>query len=60
VLEHQAGRSLNWEMVNLMGQQVRQGSAQPGRNSIDLKGLENGVYFVRLESGETRKMILSR
>lgn len=60
VIEHKATRTLGYVIVDLVGREVLQGAASPGKNAVDLSSLENGVYLVRMESGESRKLVVSK
>ena len=60
VLEHEAGRTLGFLMTDLMGREVLRGEARNGKNIIDLMNLKNGVYLVKMETGESRKLVVAR
>jgi hypothetical protein len=48
-------------LINITGQVVRNIELEAGKTSIDLNGLRNGVYFVRIETEKgitTRKVVI--
>ena len=51
------------EVINVIGEKVYSNSLVKGNNSIDLSGLSNGAYFVKLNSNgsiTTKKVVLSK
>ena len=51
------------EVYNVIGEKVYTNSLVKGNNSIDLSGLSNGAYFVKLNSNgsiTTKKVVLSK
>ena len=51
------------EVINVIGEKVYSNTLVKGNNSIDLSGLSNGAYFVKLNSNNqitTKKVVLSK
>ena len=51
------------EVFNVIGEKVYTNSLVKGNNSVDLSGLSNGAYFVKLNSNgtiTTKKVVLSK
>ncbi len=45
----QAAESMQWSLVNNLGQVVREGVSNGGRQEINVKSLTEGMYVIRLE-----------
>ena len=45
----QAAESMQWSLVNNLGQVVREGVSNGGRQEINVKSLTDGMYVIRLE-----------
>ena len=41
-----------WSLVNNLGQVVKQGSTNTGRQEINVKSLTKGMYVLRLEGSD--------
>ncbi len=51
------------EVINVIGEKVYSNTLVKGNNSIDLSGLSNGAYFVKLNSNNqiiTKKVVISK
>jgi hypothetical protein len=51
------------EVINVIGEKVYSNTLVKGNNSIDLSGLSNGAYFVKINSNNqitTKKVVLSK
>jgi hypothetical protein len=51
------------DVYNVIGEKVYTNSLVKGNNSVDLSGLSNGAYFVKLNSNgaiTTKKVVLSK
>jgi choice-of-anchor B domain-containing protein len=48
-----------YEIVTINGRKVLSGSISPSENKIDVTGLQDGVYFIRLED-QMQKIVISQ
>jgi hypothetical protein len=48
-----------YEIVTINGRKVLSGSISPTENKIDVTGLQDGVYFIRLED-QMQKIVISQ
>lgn len=50
----------SYVLTNTLGQKVRQGSLQNAQNNIDISNLNNGIYFLRIDSSISKKSITKK
>ncbi|HRD53355.1 MAG TPA: T9SS type A sorting domain-containing protein, partial [Flavobacteriales bacterium] len=57
-LELNGARAQNARLLNSAGQQVRTMRLNPGRNSLDARGLQTGLYLLKLEDGRAARVVV--
>ena len=53
----QAAESMQWSLVNNLGQAVRKGVSNGGRQEINVRSLTEGMYVIRLEGKDNASEI---
>ncbi len=57
-IEWEAGRMVDIEIFNLIGQQITQFEASGGRKYLDVSSWESGMYFIRVNQEAVIKLIV--
>lgn len=47
----------NYTVVSVLGEEIQTGRVSKGNNKIDLSSMRRGVYFIRLQQGESTKVL---
>ncbi len=59
-IEWEAGRMVDVEVFNLMGQRITYFEASGGRKYLDTSTWENGIYFIQINQTALQKVLITR
>ena len=60
VVEWDGGYKIILEVYDMLGNRVKQIQTTGGRHFMDLKDLQSGMYYIRINNGELQKLIIQR
>ncbi len=60
VVEWEGGYRIVLEVYDMLGRRVRQIKTSGGRHYLNTKDLDTGVYFVKINGGEMKKLIIQK
>ena len=60
VVEWDGGYKIILEVYDVLGNRVKQIQTTGGRHFMDLKDLQSGMYYIRINNGELQKLIIQR
>ena len=60
VVEWDGGYKIILEVYDVLGNRVKQIQTTGGRHFMDLKDLQAGMYYIRINNGELQKLIIQR
>jgi lysyl endopeptidase len=54
------GSDLSYELINVVGQKIGNGTLHNGINTISMENQATGLYFIKIDNNETDKSILKK